>query len=36
MGEAEDNSFIRHESNTVHLNRLLFHVQTKPIHHVDF
>ena len=35
-GEAEDNSFISHESNTVHLKRLLYHVQTKPIHTLDF
>lgn len=36
MREAEENSFIGHESNTVHLNRLLYHVQTKPIHTIDF
>jgi hypothetical protein len=36
MGEAEGNSFIGHESNTVHLNRLLYHVQTNSTHTVDF
>jgi len=35
-GEAEVNSFISHESNTVHLNQLLYHIQTKYIHTLDF
>jgi hypothetical protein len=35
MGEAGGNSFIGHESNTVHLNRLLYHIQANSIHNVD-